>query len=632
MNADTNMMIAPLDWHPKRFTAGDMDGTGGDRLLGRTSLSPLEILIREMAQNSWDARLPGAQPEFGLHLRPLNWRLRADINMLLSRAARAGSASVRHSARNLHVLEIFDRGTTGLDGPVDFRVGAGGPRNYEDLILKVGVPRDDGYGGGTYGFGKTAAYAYSEPGIVVYWTCCRAEAGGLEHRFIVSSFQNSYSAGGHQYTGRHWWGRVEGDLILPLVGSEARRLGEHLFDRHFEDGETGTSILILDPRVPNTEGEVDSPPISREAGDIERLGELFRSEARSAIRRHLWPKMVPDPVTQTAPMTLSLTVSGSPTQLIDSPAGTFDLWAAGLNAIRRTRAELPAVPTTQGLPVRIQEITRYSTTIGHLAFVRRVPSLEDALEKDDLDPQRVDAPTGRIALMRGIPELVVSTENWIDVSGQAGSDWLAVFKSADAEDRLFAEAEPPAHDMWVEGSSPGGKLAGHTRRKVTAWLREQLTPQTPSEASERHTVRVGSLARRFGQMLPTDQQPDANSSGRRREGGERRTRISGGVDITSLRLVETLPDGRQVQQLTFTAWGPSPTVDISLSASEAGEDGLREPVDVRRLGLNWHSGAEATAAGHARVAPGETMMVDFIAPPRRAIRLEIRVEASRDSD
>jgi len=620
-------MIAALDWHPKRFTAGDMDGTGGDRLLGRTSLSPLEILVREMAQNSWDARWPGLQPEFGINLRKLNWRLRADINTLLSGAEGAGSA-VACNTKDLHVLEIFDRGTTGLDGPVDFRVGAPNQsRNYEDLILKVGVPRDDGHGGGTYGFGKTAAYAYSQPGIVIYWTRCRVEGGRLEHRFIVSSFQNSYAAGGRQYTGRHWWGRVDGDLILPVLGEDARRLGEHLFDRHFADAETGTSILILDPRIPNSDGGDDSQPISRDAGSIDRLGDLFRNEARSAIRQHLWPKLVPSPATGHAPMTISLTVHGHPIPLIDSPAGAFDLWAAGLNAIRNQRAGLPEVRTSQGVRVEIHEVKRWSTMVGHLALVSRVLDLEDHLEHDDLDPQRIDASTGRIALMRGMAELVVSTEDWVEASGQAGFDWLAVFKSSDEQDHLFAEVEPPTHDMWVEGSTEGGKVARHTRTKVTAWLRDQLMPKPATGEGARNSVKVGSLARRFGAMLPAPARPETSSRGGLGGGGHRRSRNTGTVDVESLRLVETLPDGRQRQQLTFTAWGNSSTVDVMLSASEAGEDGLREPLDVDSLGLSWHSGAEALAGGRAKVPTGDSITVDFVVAPRRAARIEINAEA-----
>ena len=50
-------MIQPLQWFPKRFSPGDMDASGGDRLLGKTELSRLAVLIRETAQNSWTRRM-----------------------------------------------------------------------------------------------------------------------------------------------------------------------------------------------------------------------------------------------------------------------------------------------------------------------------------------------------------------------------------------------------------------------------------------------------------------------------------------------------------------------------------------------------------------------------------------------
>ena len=62
------MSSRALEWYPKRFAPGDMDGTTNENLLGQTELSPLEILIRETAQNSWDARLPGETPVSYTHL------------------------------------------------------------------------------------------------------------------------------------------------------------------------------------------------------------------------------------------------------------------------------------------------------------------------------------------------------------------------------------------------------------------------------------------------------------------------------------------------------------------------------------------------------------------------------------
>lgn len=629
--------VRAMDWHPKRFTPGDMDGTGGDRLLGRTSLSQLEVLVREMGQNSWDARAAAMTPSFGISLRRVNWRLRELINLLLSQTA-VGEKRVRASSRNLHILEIFDRGTTGLDGPVDLRANSrNGARNYEDLILKVGVPRDDGKGGGTYGFGKTAAYAYSEPGIVVYWTQCRGEDGNLEQRLIVSAFQSSYRDGDTQYTGRHWWGRRGGNMILPLTGDEAQSIGEQLFERRFLAGETGTSMLVLDPKIPTEASDalVDDGQYNRAMGSAEQLELLFAQEARSAIRRHLWPKLVEDPRTGAVPMAISLTIHGGGVDLLDSPKGALDLWGAGLTAIRMTRAGAPVTPVTpQGMHIEVREITRYRQVIGHLAYVPRVPSIEAQPLFDDLDPGRENSAVGRIMLMRGQAELVVTDEDWVDVAPPAGMDWLAVYKSADLWDAAYSEAEPPAHDMWVEGSSEPGRLARTTRINVSRWLREKLSPVAGEGEPGVVTAQVGLLARRLSVMLPVA--PSEPSLGTTRAGGARSTgrrSVDGAVDIESIRLIETLPDGRQHQRAVFTVRAWATRARVSLSVSSVGEDGLTESVPVDSLEVDWR---EVVGVGPnssiATLEPGARSIVDFVVPPRHAYRIALNLEEASDGD
>ena len=64
-----------LEWVPKPFRDGDLAGGGSNRLLGRSDLSATEILIREMAQNAWDARTAGGTPTFDINLRRLGPRL-----------------------------------------------------------------------------------------------------------------------------------------------------------------------------------------------------------------------------------------------------------------------------------------------------------------------------------------------------------------------------------------------------------------------------------------------------------------------------------------------------------------------------------------------------------------------------
>ncbi|WP_417555693.1 hypothetical protein [Microbacterium sp.] len=622
------MVVSPLNWFPKQFRAGDMDGTGGDRLLGRTDLSPLEVLIRETAQNSWDAREEGATPHFGLHLRRVDFRLRADIDHLFD-ATRVPGRQRAPEANNLHVLEIFDRGTSGLDGPIDLSpVPRGAPCNFQDLILKVGVPRDDGKGGGTYGFGKTAAYAFSEQGTVIFWTRCRTSDGGLEHRFIVSAFHDSYVSEGKQFTGRHWWGDGIDDLISPLVGERARSYGERFFSRHFHNDETGTSLLILDPRitVPWDAESEESDLRHRQSGDAAVLEARFTAEARRAVRQHLWPKLIAEPGREIPPMPIEIRVHDHAEDITDTKSGAIAAWGAGLNAIRaHVSGTSASAAAPSGLPVDVTDVTRRGETIGYLAVVKRLRALEDAITDDDLDPMQEDGSVQRIALMRDQAELVVTTDDWSDHTASPVFDWVAVFKSAEKWDSVFADAEPPAHDMWV--SSAGGEtglVIRAMRNRVKAILREAFAVPEPAlvEVPDEAHRGVGTVARMFGMLLPAaipdgPDQVSPRTTGR--TGGRRGRRQSMVVDAP--RLLHTLPDGHQRQQISFSVSGIEDHI-VEILVSVVGDDGARSELPLTDLELEWSSGADL-GDGRARV-PGEVpQSVALTGPPRRALRIEM---------
>ena len=142
-------MIDALDWFPKEFRAGDADGKINESLMGKPELSPLEILIRETAQNSWDARLNEVTPEFRVSLRSLDAR-QLNLSNLLPINEDDQLFLQTLDTDSLEVIEISDRRTTGLDGPVDMSPTSDESvsKNFEDLIYKVGVPRHDGKGGG----------------------------------------------------------------------------------------------------------------------------------------------------------------------------------------------------------------------------------------------------------------------------------------------------------------------------------------------------------------------------------------------------------------------------------------------------------------------------------------------------
>lgn len=627
-------MTEPLHWFPKRFSPGDMDASGGDRLLGKSEQSRLAVVIREMAQNSWDARIGESAPLFGIALRRTTYQYREALASLLSAGPLTDLDGLRRTS-NFRVLEIYDRGTCGLDGPSDLSpAGRGTSTRFQDLILKFGVSHNDGSTGGTYGFGKTAAFAYSGLGTVIYWTRCRNVEGYLEHRFIVSSFRSSYERSGFQYTGRHWWGRSDDDgtSILPVTGPAAAALGEQLFDVGFAQNETGTSILILDPLITDEEDTEDpqADPLHRLSSDPEAVEKDFARRARHAIRANLWPKMIPEIPGMPAPMRLELRVHDRVIDLDPQTSGMLGHWGAGLNAIREMRRTgSSSVTTPSGLPVKVLEVSRYQKVIGHLALVRRIPSMEAPSTEDDLDPASADGRILRIALMRGRAELIVTTVDWVDRTPAPGMDWIAVYKSTDEFDAEYADAEPPAHDNWVSdgAGSESAKIVRHTRTRVSRLIRDEFFPEAALPSADRDPQRIqlptGALSRRLGALLPISAPTPPTS--RAGTGGGRR-RSSGPapwiVEAEAPRLICTSTDGRQRQEVSFALRGGEDYGCVTLAASLIGDEGLHEPIPVEELDIEWGPGT-TDHGDEALVPTGAMTYVRFSGAPRRALRISM---------
>lgn len=621
------MALDALDWFPKRFSPGDMDGTGGDRLLGRSQLSPLEILIRETAQNSWDARSGRGAPEFGISFRRTTPRLRTDLVSLLGNG-RTEDLRAKALDQRLRLVEVYDRGTVGLDGPVDLRpVRGDGSTNYQDLILKLGVANHEGVGGGTYGFGKTAAFAYSRMGTIIYWTRCCGEDGVLEHRFIVSAIRGSYTQGDAQFTGRHWWGVVEGETVLPVRGERAAQLGAALFERGFDGEETGTSVLIIDPR-PLADPTADDETVST---DNDAQDRLFAEQARNAIRMHLWPKLVPAPGDAEPPMRISLTVDGRAVELVDDPRGILGMWAAGLDAVRAVEDEMSGQGAPRGAKVRVLPIKRYSRVLGHLALVRYPRELH-MIDADDLDPSSEDPRVDRICLMRNQAELVVTTATWFDRVPDDGLDWLAVYKPTKESDRIYAASEPPAHDDWVSSGAEDevGRIVRLTQRKVRDELRSALFPDTGEASSDDGAVAIdaGDLARRLSSLLP--EAPDSIGGGRRaaRSSAPRHRAARAEVVASPPFLVGTTPDGAQHQRIGFRVSGQEQEIAVRLEVSQIGDQGVREPIAPELLGVRWSGDARRTDADTAVALVGRDCWVEFFGPPRRALRIDLGAVSS----
>jgi hypothetical protein len=364
---------------------------------------------------------------------------------------------------------------TRLTGPIrnDRAVDPGEDTNFIDLILNVGAPRDVHLGGGTYGFGKTIAYVISSVGTVLVWSRCEGP-DGLEHRLIGTAIGDAFDRQGCRYTGRHWWGvaiPAEG-RVEPLVGESARDLAEQVFEARYPDRSTGTSILILDPKLGGSSREEDAQLLAE------------------AVTWNLWPKLMEDQPERSR-MRIGVQLDGRQVNLPsieDHPV--LSGHAQCLVAVRATQAvdhcDGGHPSPTARFPVSVHEIwcKLPMTLLGHLALTRYPV------------PHGANAPSHSVTLMRHQAELVVRQleRRELDVDG---FQWAGVFKPVAAVDDSFAIAEPPAHDDWI----PKAIEDKARRREVNVALQriketvdEWLTPRTHERSGGGENPSAAGLA------------------------------------------------------------------------------------------------------------------------------------------
>jgi hypothetical protein len=224
---------------------GAIKGEGVTKQLGRPTLDPLTVLVREAAQNSWDAAAPSRD-------RPVHFQI--DLCKLAGGPSSAwqslheGAPAAQHlplvetlERPDLSVLFVSDRGTTGLGGPTRANeVTEGMPHDYVSFFLNVGDPRDTEYGGGTYGYGKAVFFRRSEASTIVAYTRCTNAEGEVESRLLGCALGRGFALAGCAYTGRHWLGLAAGGGIVdPVVEDAADALAASLGFPPFEDGPRG---------------------------------------------------------------------------------------------------------------------------------------------------------------------------------------------------------------------------------------------------------------------------------------------------------------------------------------------------------------------------------------------------------
>jgi hypothetical protein len=419
--------------------------------LGRPELDLLTILVRESAQNSWDARLPqpGVSVDYRIDIRTVGPAHAPAWRELLSEGAPNSSHFPLRDTLNrgsIRILSVSDRGTRGLGGPTRADNAVGPERDFVSFIRNIGEPRDNELGGGTYGFGKGIFYLLSKPGTVLVHSRCRTAQGTYETRLIGCTLWKSYVStdGGEdrRYTGRHWWGDTSGQVVEPLVGDAAEEVAQRLGLQPFGPRETGTTVVVIDPNLDELEAS--------EAADY--LGET--------IAWHLWPKMISIDGRPPA-MRFSVTCDGVHHSVPD-PQDTRPL------NMFVSAYEVMAGPDGSELDCR-----RPKRYLGRLGLVKRImPPLEPSRAARMLG---IEDLIHHVCLMR--PAELVVTYHAGPKPPSTNQGYAGVFRGDVSMDDVYARAEPPTHDAWNPQSldRPDSTFVHTTFRRIGEALERLLS-------------------------------------------------------------------------------------------------------------------------------------------------------------
>jgi hypothetical protein len=465
-------------WSQPFAPEGSAAAEGIAKQLGRPSLDPLTVLVREAAQNSWDARAPDGLVDFSVDIRTLRNNTAAWRAALLPQPSAESHLDIDQQLNaNCVIIVVSDRNTIGLGGPL--RAGERPPddvkSDFVQFLRNVGEPSDHQFGGGTYGFGKGIFYQLSHVGAILVDTNVR-EGGPTGRRLMGAALGHSWYQGDRRFTGRHWWGNVSADDVPdPVLSHEAEFLATSLGLPGFADGRSGTDIVIIAADLGVAGSEVDAQ---------ERTPHEAATFIASSVLWNLWPKMVSDE--QGHYMRFTVGVDGSSVAVVD-PQEVVELepFVEALLEIRAGR----------GLP--------YSRTVpprhaGTFALAIGAASRSERLAIRAARP--FEGSAHHVARMR-VAELVVDY-----LAGPPHPDtrlaYGAVYKASEDADALFAASEPPTHDDWVAkgltGPARGTVLGARTFIQKQLDERLGLAPQAGGSGGQG----LGQLSMLLASIIP----------------------------------------------------------------------------------------------------------------------------------
>lgn len=588
-------MSSTIEWKPQRTSPqGDFVARAFLELLSRGSdhhgLTEPELLVRETAQNSWDARRKSrgtrVAMDFTVRTVPDRSPVRTALNDFFSgftssRSARQlGISSLDVLAEELgrpqlSLLYVRDTGTWGLGGPTDASVAVSerGTDRYVKFLLNIGDANTDTTAGGAYGLGRSVFWRMSECSTVIVYSRCETQKG-TESRLIGLSLSENFARGGKNHTGRHWW--TSKDEGQPLVGTTADRWAKKLGFTPFEGPETGTAVLVVAPYAP--------------AGSRDLAGAIARS-----IEYHLWPKYITvEGRPRSEVMNFTVHLDDEPVivrdrrQLASTPLRYYieafetTLGALGDPVSRNDDGIVKSAPLTYPFRRHI-----HPNHLGRLVAVEFVDpgQAPHFVAADDDDEKLEDAIATAIAelgdsvaLMRD-PELIV-TYRPVDRPAQPHTKVAGVFKSSNHANEYFRASETSTHSEWDSRvAHKDGIVIRKFHEKLLETMKSWFSPPTPGdEQPDRGILATEKIAEALGNWLgdwepgegDLDDDPDDDDRGGGVGGGGGGKRPKSALTIDDPVLVDD--DGLVVNQWRLTVRHEG-SFDLLLEIREADDDG-----------------------------------------------------------
>ncbi|MDS0474345.1 hypothetical protein [Natrinema sp. 1APR25-10V2] len=411
----------------------------------------LKTFVREVLQNSNDARLDNDQPArvtFKLESiqgnKAIEYLRALDIETWSEHAnLAADTESGKHIAEaikrikddeKIRILTIEDENTEGLLGEEN-----ADESNFTALVRDVLFSSKSGdTAGGSYGLGKAVLWLYSGLSLVMFnSTLSEPDPKDKSPRLIGRTRLPTHKSedGDTVYQGHGWYGGLNGDeegaRPESIWGEEAESIADDL-QLGRPDG-PGTSIQVVDFRVPTAEERLDDEELADQITEmaIEWFWPaIYRGDLEVAVEVDGETKQASiDEYPQYEPFTSCLDKRGDSVSQLDEPG---DVAQAGISLDVPEKSDGSGGADTQlDLLVRRADTGEYQHR-NEVAFVRGAGMVVEYYDRD---------------------RVVVGNQNFhaVLLGGRArpwGTDESPRDEDTIVEEFLTA-AEPPQHDEWV---------------------------------------------------------------------------------------------------------------------------------------------------------------------------------------